>query len=131
MAVYHGRNGAVYLSSTGSAAPSNLLKQANWTLDMSTQKIDVTNFDSTNQEFIQGWPNRSGTIAGFWDNTEDKPFAGADSADGVNLYLYPSKNAASKYFYGPAWIDSSIEVPVDGAVRVRMNFSPRGTWGRM
>lgn len=104
---------------------------ANWTLDMGTQKIDVTNFDSTNQEFIQGWPNRSGTIAGFWDNTEDKLFSGAESADGVNLYLYPSKNASTKYFYGPAWIDANIEAPVDGAVRVRATFSPRGSWGRM
>jgi hypothetical protein len=127
---YAGRNGAVYISITGTSAPSSLLSGTDWTLNMETQTIDVTDFDSTNQEFIQGWPNRAGTLAGWWRDDEDKLYQAIESGDGCNLYLYPSKLAASKYFYGPAWVSGTVEVQVNGAVRFTGRFAPRGTWGR-
>ena len=79
----------------------------------------------------RGTDKVSGEIAGFWNDGEDKLFAGADSTDGVKLYLYPSKNAPSKYFYGPAWLDASIETGVDAAVSINGSFAANGAWGRV
>ena len=130
MAKYAGRNAAVYISTSGTGAASHLLSATNWTLNMETNTIDVTDFDSTNQEFIQGWPNRSGTLAGWWNDTEDKLYQAIESSDGCNIILYPSKNALGKNFYGPVWLSGTVEADVNGAVRFTGRFSPRGTWAR-
>jgi hypothetical protein len=127
---YAGRNAAVYISTSGTGAATSLLSGTDWTLNMETQTIDVTDFNSTNQEFIQGWPNRSGTLAGWWRDDEDKLFQAIESGDGCNIYLYPSKLAPSRTFYGPAWLSGTVETSVNGAVRFTGRFAPRGTWGR-
>jgi hypothetical protein len=130
VAKYAGRNAAVYISTSGTGTATSLLSGTDWTLNMETQTIDVTDFDSTNQEFIQGWPNRAGTLAGWWRDDEDKLYQAIESGDGCNIYLYPSKLAPSKKFYGPAWLSGTVEVQVNGAVRFTGRFAPRGTWGR-
>ena len=55
---------------------------------------------------------------------------GADSSDGVKLYLYPSSACPTVYHYGPAWLDASISVDVKGAVQVKGNFVASGAWSR-
>ena len=97
---------------------------------MSTDKEDATAFGDLNKVSLVGLKNLAGTLTGFWDDTEDKLFLGADSADGVRMYLYPATTAATKYWYGPAWLDASIAVPVSGAVTVSGNFVASGSWGR-
>lgn len=131
MANYHGKKGVVYASLTGTGAASNVLKLSNWSLNMSTDKAETTAFGDTNKTYVQGLANREGSISGFWDDTEADLWTGADSTDGIKLYLYPSSDAATKYFYGPAWLDMSIEVAVDGAIRVSGDFVANGAWGRM
>jgi hypothetical protein len=84
--------------------------------------VDVTNFDSTNQEELQGWPALRGTFEGWWNSDETKLFAATNSPDGVKMYLYPSKRIPSKYIACTAWLDASMEARVDGVARVR------GTW---
>ena len=82
----------------------------------------MTNFDSTNQEELQGWPALRGTYEGYWNTDETKLFAASQSPDGCKLYLYPTARAPSKYISCTAWLDASIETRVDGVSRVR------GTW---
>src|SRR5262245_23645155 len=130
MSVYAGRKGVVYLSTTGSGNATNVLKLNTWTLDQSTDKIEVTSFGDPNKTYVQGLKDIKGTIAGFFDDTETKPFVGADSADGVKLYLYPSADAPTKYWYGPAWLDTSINTGVAGAVQISGNYAANGAWGR-
>lgn len=131
MSVYHTRDGAIYISSSGTGDASLLAKMTEWTLDMPTDRIDVTNFDSTNKEWVQGWGDRRGTLAGLWDNTEDKLFQAAESADGCKLYLYPSRRVMSKYFYGPAWVDANVRANVNEAGRIGASFAANGAWGRV
>jgi hypothetical protein len=130
MARYPGRNGVIYLSPTGTGVAVNVISMAQWNLDMSTDKIDVTAFGDANKVSVQGLKNVEGEISGFWDNADDSIFDGADSTDGVKLYLYPSSNAPTFYWYGPAWLDASIEVGVSDAVTVSGSFSAAGSWGR-
>jgi hypothetical protein len=101
-----------------------------WSLNMATDKVDVTAFGDTNKTYVQGLRDIKGQLSGFWDNADDSLFDGSDSTDGVNLYLYPSSSYTSTYFYGPAWLDASIDVSVSGAVTVSGDFVANGAWSR-
>lgn len=79
---------------------------------------------------MQGLKDISGSFNGYLDDTGLAIFTAADSSDGVKLYLYPSSDSPSVYWYGPAWLDASIAVPVDGANTVTANFVANGAWSR-
>lgn len=128
MSAYAGRKGVAYLSTTGSGTATNVVRLNAWTLNRTTDKIDVTSFGDANKTYVIGLPDLQGTLSGFWDDAETKPFTAAASSDGCKLYLYPSSDATSKYAYGPAWLDVSIEVPVSGAATISCNFAANGSW---
>jgi len=131
MARYHGKSGAVYASTSGGAGVAiQLCTLSKWSLNMATDKVDVSSFCDTNKTYVQGMRDIKGQLSGFWDNADDSLFDGSDSTNGVNLYLYPSINYANAYFYGPAWLDASIDVSVGGAVTVTADFVANGAWGR-
>jgi hypothetical protein len=107
-----------------------VVKLTEWTLNQSTDKIEVTGFGDTNKTYVQGLKDLQGTFSGFWDDTETKIFSGADSSDGVKLYLYPSADATTKYWYGTAWLDASITTNVGGAVEISGSFAAASSWSR-
>jgi hypothetical protein len=125
--IYHGRDAAIYISTgiPGTAAP--LMTMTAWTMDRSTARVDVTNFDSVNQEEMQGWPALKGTFEGYWNSDETKLFAASQSGTGIYMYLYPTKRAPSKYVGCTAWLDASLETRVDGVTRVRGTYSAFGS----
>lgn len=130
MAKYHGNKGVVYGSTTGSGAAASFVSLSKWSLDMATDKVETTAFGDTNKTYVQGLRDIKGTISGFWDSADDSLFDASESTDGMKLYLYPASTASTIYFYGPAWLDASIEVSVTGAVTVTGNFVANGAWGR-
>ena len=128
MSAYPGRNGVVYISTTLAGAASNVIKLNKWSLNRSTDKIEITSFSDSNKTYVQGLADVKGTFSGFWDDTETKPFSAAASSTGVNIYLYPSANAPSKFASGTAWMDCSIDVDVNGAATITANFAAAGSW---
>ena len=130
MSAHAGRTGLVYLaieSATGVA--TSCIKLNSWNIDRATDKFEVTSFQDSNKTYVQGLPDVKGTISGFWDETETKPFGGAASSTGVKLYLYPDiTNSPTKYAYGTAWMDASITTPVNGAVSISANFVAAASW---
>jgi hypothetical protein len=130
MAVYHGRKGVVYLSTTGTGAATTVLNLTDWSLDMATDTVEVTSFGDTNKTYVQGLPDISGQFSGFWNDAEDKLFQASASADGCKIYLYPSSDAPSKYFYGPAWLSVNITNSVSDATKITASFVANGTWKR-
>lgn len=129
MSVYAGRKGLIYLSTTGTGAATSVIKLNAWTINKATDKIEVTAFGDANKTYVQGLPDVQGTLGGFWDDTETKPFSAAGSSDGCKLYLYPSSDKLTSYHYGPAWLDMSMEVSVSGAVTISGSFAANGSWG--
>jgi hypothetical protein len=130
LARYSGRKGLVYLSTSGTAAATSFTPISAWTLDAATDRQEVTAFGDANKVYIQGLQNVQGTFTGFFDDTTSANlFTAAASADGVKLYLYPSSDAITKYAYGPAWLDASINVSVGGAITVNGSFAASGSWG--
>jgi hypothetical protein len=74
-------------------------------------------------------PDVSVEFSGYWDDTDTMVRQAAASTDGTKAYLYMSTDAASKYAYGPAWADFSIETAVDGAVTISGSLAANGSWG--
>lgn len=130
MAKYHGRKGRVYISTSaaGNAAPVGGLME--WSLDMPTDKVETTEFGDDNKTYVQGLKDLTGAMSGYWRDDVDTLFTAAESADGCKIYLYPSLDAPTKYWYGPAWVDASVQVGVTDAVKVSANFAANGAWGR-
>ena len=130
MSRYHGQKGAIYGSVTGTGVAAPFVSVNAFTLDMATDKVEVTAFQDTNKQYVQGLKDIKGTISGFWDSADDSIFDASESADGLKLYLYPATTASTIYFYGPAFIDASIAVSATGANTISGNFVAAGAWGR-
>lgn len=124
---YHGKKGVIY---GGIATPAHIASLSKWSLDRKTENAEVTSFDDSNKVFVQGLPDISGKISGFWDSADDTMWQGAESSTGISFYLYPSANAATKYWYGPAWLDASISVDAKGGIAIDGTFVAAGAWGR-
>lgn len=128
---YSGAKGAIHLSTTASGAVAALVSQNGFTLDKTTDKIDVTCCGDPNKVYAQGLPDIKGTISAFFDSASDALFDASESSDGVSLYLYPSSLLPGNYHYGPAWIDASLALDAKGAVTMKGSFVAAGAWGRM
>lgn len=130
MARYAGKKGMVYISTNGTGAATKVLSLTSWSIDMVTDKIDVTSFGDTNKQYVQGLPDVKGAFAGNWDSAETKLYDAARSSDGCRLYLYPNSEATSVYHYGPAWVDFSMNCDSTGAIKVSANWVANGDWGQ-
>lgn len=129
MARYHGKKGVMYMSTSGSGAASPVTL-TEWSLDMATDKEETTSLQDSNKTYVQGLRDIAGSFSGMWDDTDDALFDAAESSDGVKIYLYPSTDAPTFYWYGPAWVDVSLAVGVAAPVSVSGTFVANGAWGR-
>jgi len=129
VAVYHGSTGRVLMSPDGTAAASEAARLTDWSLDMQTDTVEITSLGDTNKTFIQGLPNLSGSISGFWDSGIDLLFKARKSKTGYKMYIYPSWDVQAKYFYGEAWLSLSLTGSVGDAVKISGNFSAKSAWG--
>ena len=123
---YAGKTGLVYISTSGTGAPALVGGLRAFTLDLTTDKIDVTEFGATNKTAVLGFPAARGTFEGFWASDDTTLRQASQSPDGCNFAVYPTSNAMSKYFGGPAWVDFGLRQAVDAAVTLTGNWEARG-----
>ena len=129
MARHHGKNGSVLMSTTGTGVPASVASLDAWDLDLGTGRVDTTSFGDGNLTSVQGYAACKGTFAGNWDDTVSIPWAGRKSTTGVILYLYPDATvSATKYAWGPAWVDMKIATSATGKVTINGTFEANGTW---
>lgn len=118
------------MSTSGSGTANVVASMEQWTLDLSADKVDVTSFGDSNKQYVQGFPDISGTLSGFFDDTDTTVSTGRSSATGVKMYLYPDyTNAPTKYAYGTAFVDMMIDASAKDAVKLSAKFSASGNWG--
>jgi hypothetical protein len=129
MARSHGKTGAVYVSPSGTGVAVSIGNLSKWSLDRSTDVVPTTSFGDTNKTYVQGLPDLKGSLSGFWDSATDPLYLAGLSPDGVKMYLYPSSVTPTVYDYGPAWLNTSIDVDVNGAVTISGTFVANGSWG--
>ena len=130
MSRYHGRNGVLYVSTTGTGNAVPVGTVATWELNLATDKVEVTALGDSNKQYVQGLKDLKGRFSGFWDNGYEVLFDAGDSADGCKMYIYPASNASGIYWSGPAWLDASINGGVSAAVAISGEFVANGAWQR-
>lgn len=121
-----GKDGLIYMSASGTGAPVLAAGFRAFTIDNSRDDIDTTEFGATNKTSVLGFPSSSGTFEGFWASDDTTMRDAANSIDGTNIAVYPSRANMTKYFGGPAWIDYSLSTAVDQAVTIRGQWRSRG-----
>lgn len=130
MAAYHGKKGRVMMSTSDSDDAVVVALLNNWSLDMSVDRAEVTAFGDQNKTYVQGLPDVSGQLSGFWDDESDALYDASRASGGVKMYLYPSEDNLTKYFFGLAFVDFSISVGVSEAVAISGSFAAAGNWGQ-
>lgn len=118
------------MSTSGSGTAVQVTALNQWTLNMPTDVVEVSAFGDTNKQYVQGLPDITGTLSGWWDDTSDELYDASRSTDGVKLYLYPSSSVTTKYWYGTAWADFSINTGSAQGVAISGSFRAKGSWGQ-
>ena len=123
MARRHGRNGQVYVGVTSAAAASPCAFQASWSINMVTNKVDVTAFGDQNLVYVAGLPDASGDFTGYMDDATSQTYIAATDGLARNFYLYPdATNLPNTYWFGTILPDFSA----DGAIASAVNM--KATW---
>lgn len=123
MSRIHGRRGRVYCgiaSDTATAEPIAFLNQ--WSMDSSTDRVDVTAFGDNNKVYVAGLPDATGSFAGFYDTETEQLFTASQDGLARKFYLYPDLTDGD-YFYGTGFFDFSISVEVAGAATISGSWS--------
>ncbi len=116
------------MDATGGASPVAVASLNKWTLDMTTDKVDVTAFQDTNKTYVQGLPDIKGTFGGWYDNTDMTVFDVALGTVAPFLKLVPNTLAPTHFWSGLAWLDASVDVSANGAVSIGGSFVAAGPW---
>ncbi len=128
MGRFHGRNGRVYMgiaSDTASAEPVPYL--ADWAINFTTDKIEVTAMGDTNKVYVAGLPDAAGTFNGFMDDATAQTYTAATDGLARKFYLYPNLLSPTKYFFGTIFPDYSVEGGVGGAVSLSSSWNAAST----
>ena len=122
MARIHGRSGRLYagIASGGTAEPITYLNK--WSMDFSTDDVDVTSFGDTNKVYVSGLPDFSGSFGGFYDTATAQLYTAATDGVARKFYLYPDSSSTAQYWYGTATFDFSVTSGVGEAVAISGNF---------
>jgi hypothetical protein len=111
-----GRNSRLYaaIASGASAEPIATVKTFN--LDATSERFDATAFGDTTKTYVAGLPDSTATISGIFDDESQQFWTSA--ADGVarKWYFYANHSDTSKYFFGTAFFDMSVESDVNGVI---------------
>jgi hypothetical protein len=123
MARIAGRNGRIYMGIASGGTAEPIAFQASWSINFTTNKIDVTAFGDSNKTYVAGLPDASGQFAGFYDDATAQYFTAASDGVARKWYLYPNISTATQYFFGTILPDMTIDSTVDGAAAVSASFS--------
>ena len=108
--------------------PLTVISINGWKLSMKTSYEDVTCFQDTNLVYVQGLPDISGSLTGFW-NSAGYPIITATKATVPGyLELTPSTAESTYKFGGLAYMDADLDCTVKGAPKLSADFKAAGPW---
>lgn len=127
----HGKNGRIQMDAAGGSSLVTLGDLNAWTLDMSTDRVEVTAFGDTNKRRVSGLPDFSGGLGGWWNavaSSSPAYFAAVLAGTPVTLRLIPNTNDATVYFQGLANVDGGVNVSATGAISTAGKWDAAGNW---
>jgi hypothetical protein len=115
-----GRKGRIYIdtSTDGTGAAKPIANLSSWSLNRSTDKIDVTSFGDESKTYVVSLPDAQLDFSGFWDTEGDQYKVAAAIDGGRKTYLYVTTDTTTKYWFGKFHFDVSVSETVSGAVEV-------------
>jgi hypothetical protein len=116
----------VYIGLANNVAAQPAAYLSDWTVNMTTQKVDVTALGDTNVTYVAGLPNADGDFTGFYDTATAQTYAAAQDGLARNFYLYPSlinSVAPEQYFFGTILADFTVAGGVSSAVTMKSSWS--------
>lgn len=134
MSANKGLSGLVKLGAAG--AETAILNVTSFSLEETTETIDVTSMDSAgnSREVLPTFISFTGTVEGYWDNT-DAALKHTDAVDPVvragaeiGFELYPESTASGALYYKGNAIVTSVSrtQSFDGATQFTVNFDGNG-----
>ncbi len=134
MSANKGLTGVVKLGVAG--AETAILNVTSFSLEETTETIDVTSMDSAgnSREVLPTFISFTGTVEGYWDNT-DTALKHTDAVDPVvragaeiGFELYPESTASGALYYKGNAIVTSVSrtQSFDGATQFTVNFDGNG-----
>jgi hypothetical protein len=124
MSRFHGRGGALYVDTVGGGSPTPVLNITKWTIDRTTDKVDVTAMGDSNKTYVAGLPDGKGSFTGFFDDTAADLYAAA--SDGIARAFYLYAKLPKPYWYGTGFFDQSASGGVTEAAGISGNFVAAG-----
>jgi hypothetical protein len=127
----HGKNGRIQMDPLGGVALVTLGDLNSWTLDMSTDRVEVTAFGDTNKRRVAGLPDYAGALGGFWNalaSSSPAYFAAVLAGIPVTLRLIPNTLDPTVYFQGLANVDGGVNVSSTGAISTSGKWDAAGNW---
>jgi len=122
-----GRNGRFYLAIASGGTAEPIAFQNKWSLNSSSDKIEVTAFGDGNKVYVAGLPDASGAVSGFYDDATAQTYTASQDGQPRKMYLYPSLLTATQYFFGTVLVDFAAESGVADAVTSAANWSAAST----
>ena len=127
MARLAGRNGRIYLALASGGVAQPVAYQASWSLNFTSNKIDVTAMGDSNKTYVAGLADAQGQFAGFYDDASVQTYTAATDGVARAFYLYPTTANNSQYFFGTIFPDMTIDSTVDGAIAVSASWAAAST----
>jgi hypothetical protein len=115
MARHHGRFSRVYMNLTSGGTAEPIAYTRSWSLNATTDKVDVTALTDPNHIYVAGLPDASGEFAFWFDDASVQSYTAAVDGIARKFYLYPTAST-TQYFWGTVLPDFSVSGAVDGAV---------------
>lgn len=127
----HGKNGRIQMDAAGGTTLVTLADMNHWSLDMATDRVDVTAFTDTNKRRVSGLPDYSGAISGWWNavaTSSPRYFAAVLAGTPVTLRLIPNILDPTTYFQGLGNVDGGVDVSSTGGISIKGKWDAAGNW---
>jgi len=127
----HGKKGQIKMDPAGApgTAATAVADINAFTIDMSTDTVDVTALGDTNKQYVQGLPDYKGTLSGWWNSATSPALFEVILGGGKPwLVLIPDTSEPTFLFKGLAYLSGSIDVSATGAVSISGDWVGAGNW---
>jgi hypothetical protein len=119
MARRAGRNAGIYVATVTGGQATPLTFQNKWSINMESEKIDVTAFQDQTRAYVAGIADAQGDFSGWYDDATAQTLTAAKDGLLRKFYLYPDTvNNPTKYFFGTIFCDFNVEAEAQGAIQV-------------
>jgi predicted secreted protein len=128
MARISGRNGVLLVQiTTAATALTTISFLRDWSLNFSSEQIDVTAMEDANKTYVSGLADCTGAASGFLEAAATNSTYQAAVDGGSRLFkIMPDKNTTTHFYSGSANFDFSLSAAVAGAVEFSTSFSAAG-----